>query len=507
MKFIDCIERASTFIDLKRIANAYVIDYKRLSYDDIKRALIKTAPQYSNFENVKKTWDGIILNENPDIRIVSFLLLIKILLNKNDFTETKEKTIDDVIAIEKDIVNKANEIDQNKLAEKNLFFKYVLEVAWAKDNNVSVDERNLIEAIRVKFDISMERYFEISALIGKFPKKENVIHSGDEIVKVHNYLMSVGLLFTIRDQQKGVDYDVIPEEVACCLRKLYNIEMRCPGYEKLISQKWVKNKSYLQDLINRGNIQITLKNPSLTDLFDICLKKLTPSQILGGFSANDGLSKDVLIAWCKDINVQMHGSKPELIKRIIEYYDSYSPIPLETQDLREKYFQYYVEIANRDYDLLRKQGVISKDLDCEHIFEDGTDYIFEKILGHKPLIMKGSDHPDGMLSYNDKIIMWDNKSKERCVNLQDHISQFDRYIRNESKDVPVFIVIGPDFTEESINVCAKYAANNDTLILLITSQQLKDLAVHWKEFNAKEEKVFPLGYFKQSGRFNDKGIF
>ena len=31
MKFAECVNNVSTFIDLKRLANEYVIDYKRLS--------------------------------------------------------------------------------------------------------------------------------------------------------------------------------------------------------------------------------------------------------------------------------------------------------------------------------------------------------------------------------------------------------------------------------------------------------------------------------------------
>lgn len=41
MKFAECVNNVSTFIDLKRLANEYVIDYKRLSYDELKAAMIK----------------------------------------------------------------------------------------------------------------------------------------------------------------------------------------------------------------------------------------------------------------------------------------------------------------------------------------------------------------------------------------------------------------------------------------------------------------------------------
>lgn len=68
MNFNACIENVSTFTDLKRFANEYVIDYKRLSFDELKAAVIKTAPQYSNDDNIQKVvrflYKGIIINHN-----------------------------------------------------------------------------------------------------------------------------------------------------------------------------------------------------------------------------------------------------------------------------------------------------------------------------------------------------------------------------------------------------------------------------------------------------------
>ena len=40
MKFAECVNNVSTFIDLKRLANEYVIDYKRLSYDKNGSAIL-----------------------------------------------------------------------------------------------------------------------------------------------------------------------------------------------------------------------------------------------------------------------------------------------------------------------------------------------------------------------------------------------------------------------------------------------------------------------------------
>ena len=147
-------------------------------------------------------------------------------------------------------------------------------------------------------------------------------------------------------------------------------------------------------------------------------------------------------------------------------------------------------------------GIITKDNECEKYFEKATDYIFEKLFNIEPLNLIGTKHPDGVLSFGDKFIMWDNKSKETDVNLKDHISQFDEYIRSSDKPVASFLVIAASFTDESVDEAMKYQLLNDTVITLITAEELKDIATKWNTDN--KGKPFPLGYFKQPGRFNSR---
>ena len=64
----------------------------------------------------------------------------------------------------------------------------------------------------------------------------------------------------------------------------------------------------------------------------------------------------------------------------------------------------------------------------------------------------------------------------------------------------VFMVIAPDFTEQSVHECVNYSLNNDTQILLITAEELKYVAEKWE--NNHEGEIFNLGYFKQNGRFD-----
>ena len=144
----------------------------------------------------------------------------------------------------------------------------------------------------------------------------------------------------------------------------------------------------------------------------------------------------------------------------------------------------------------------------EHYFEEATQYLFEEMLNHNPLNQPGSNRPDGLISFKDMYLMWDNKSKEEpgLVNLKDHIKQFDGYMNNSDKPVPIFLVIAPDFTTESELLSITYSAKNiNRSIVLITAAELKAIAEKWNcESNKRRDEPFPLGLFGNSGRFNQK---
>jgi len=137
-------------------------------------------------------------------------------------------------------------------------------------------------------------------------------------------------------------------------------------------------------------------------------------------------------------------------------------------------------------------------------FEDATEFLFAEKLNHTPLHQAGVNHPDELLSLGANYLMWDNKSKESPVNLKDHLRQFDAYMDQADKPVPVFLVIGPTFTEESEADAVRYHAQHfDRTTTLITSVELKLLADKWSsQENKNREEPFPLGLLAVTGRFD-----
>jgi hypothetical protein len=500
MNIKDCVPNIPTLTELKRIAQPYVIDYRGLTEEEIKAALIKTAPQYHHEDNVRKALDGIIYHTDRNVRIIGPCILRDVLLQKDDFMCPRKESDEDVIKWEQAIVDQSNEdlLQKSSCRSQELeMMQFVVGVAWENDDDLSVDEKNLIEKIRNRLKVTQTEFRIIEAKLGKFPKSSNTLHSREEIEGVRRLLQTSGLVFAVRDD--NTDYDVIPDEIAAVIRKILEIEIRQHGYAEMLKFKTVRSKNYIGECLKKVGIKVE-KNATLESMISIALEQLSPSVLLGGLSPRDGLSMQDLSKWCGELGLNVSGAKNDLIARIIQFYDSLHEKAEDPGDEREIYFKYFKELAFRDRDGLRNQQLIEKDIEIERRFEDVTNFIFERFLGHKPLKFVGTNHADGALSYKDKIILWDNKSKETSVNLKDHIKQFDGYIRQSDKPVAGFIVFGPEFTPDSSLVAMQYQVENGTMISMITADELKELCEKWH--SKHEGNAFPLGYLLQPGRFN-----
>lgn len=150
------------------------------------------------------------------------MILKTILLDSDDFMMSQIETENEVLQYEQNIIR---ESDQDLISNSNdinnnfHLFRFLLEVAWDNNDGISIDEKNLLEKVRIRLNISDYEYNIIEAGIGRYPKIDNDMHSVKEINKTRTTLQRLGLLNSIRDAN-GVDYDTIPEEIVKTLRKL-----------------------------------------------------------------------------------------------------------------------------------------------------------------------------------------------------------------------------------------------------------------------------------------------
>ena len=233
MKFNDAVEAVWRVHDLRRIAGAHVIDHRQLSNDEIRAALIKVKPQYLHEETVRTNLGRVLFKEDStELRVLSRLILIDVLLDQYEFELPFSQTEESVIALEQSVVNRSNEIDlvdlacadRNSPRYQNLgLYHFVLKVAWENDDTKSPDEANLLRKLRDRLRITESDHRLMEAKLGKYPKSSNALHTRAEISEVRRYLQGIGLLFAIRDDN-DIDVDLIPEELAVVMRHILGLE-------------------------------------------------------------------------------------------------------------------------------------------------------------------------------------------------------------------------------------------------------------------------------------------
>jgi len=195
-------------------------------------------------------------------RVLSRLLLIDVLLDQYDcilpFSETDAK----VIAAEKLILDRSNELTLEDLAcgDKSSqryreldIYNFVLAVAWEQRESVSPDEANLLTNLRRKLKISEFEHRVLEAKLKKFPKPGNELHTRAEITPVRRALQQAGLLFAIR-QGNGEDYDVIPEELTAEIGGILGLELRSDAYRELLKFHKLRRKAHLTDILERAGV-------------------------------------------------------------------------------------------------------------------------------------------------------------------------------------------------------------------------------------------------------------
>ena len=512
MKFEDCVAAIPTQHDLKRTASAHVVDYTRLGAEDLQASILKAAKQYTHPDGIASALTNAIWRD-PDLdhRVLSEIVIAEILVNESGFMLSLEGLDDKVGQYEQGILNESSERKLKDLAggregteryEALSLYNFVLETAWQHRDTKSVDETNLLRKLRDRLHITCREHVLLEAMLGKYPKPHNELHSRAEITDAVRSLQALGLLLIIRDDG-GSNFAVIPEEIAKELRKILGKEIRRYGYRQLLQTKYVRKKSYLQEVL--GKCELSFGNETVPELQDKIVESVPPSVLLGGVSAKDGLNSEDLRAWCAELQLPVTGSKAERIARIIDFYDQLEELTAsDEEDPRRVWYLLYDEFARRDSKALRGQQVIEKDIEMERCFESATAFLFEDKLNHVPLKQAGAEHCDGLLAFRDTYVMWDNKSKETPVALAEHLKQFDRYMDKSEKPVPAFIVIAPDFTPDSESIALAYTAENiGRNISLITASELKELAELWaSEDNKRNSEPFPLGLFARSGRFS-----
>lgn len=427
------------------------------------------------------------------------VIILNILLQEEIHSLEESKLEERVIEFEKELVKKSKTLDffDQKKHDADRWHHYdtyriVLAAAWKNDTSISQDEANLLGVLRDHLTISLEEHWLISAHLKKFPKEKCALHTPDEINEARKELQRDGLLWSYRDEANR-NIDILPLEIATVLRKQWSgQELQHTNYRRLLQHDVILLSDLKNILIRRNMDRYGVKSDLIERLVH---SNVRPSEVL-----ND-LDRQKLSDMCSYVGLRSSGNKTDLSERLIEFYDDLTFVERITRDSREICYNNYELLAARSYSELRAKKLISKDLEIEHMFEKATEFLFEVKLGVKCDRTRKDNLADGKIPLeNNQLFLWDCKSAESPINLQDFLeSQFDGYLRKErdAGRVPLaFLVIAPSFTPNSLKIAYQYKAKTNWDVALVVADGLKHLAEQWSL--AEPNKTFPIRLFNRT---------
>jgi hypothetical protein len=473
-----------------RILGRYLDSTRGLEEDDLTQVIKKDMGKLADRSRIL---DALNVPDPDFQRGQVKAIIFGILLQEETHSIDESRLDDKVIEFEKDVVKRSKTLDffDNKKHDPERWRNYdtyriVLDAAWRNDEGISADVARLLAVLRAHMSISLEEHWLISALLKHFPKEKCALHTPDEINEARKELQREGVLWGYRDENNR-NIDVIPSEIVAVIRRdIAGQELQQTNFRRLMHHDSILLAD-LRNILQARNMDRYGNKPDLIER--IVASNIKPSEVLAD------LDREKLSAMCSYVSLKSSGNKAELIERLIDFYDDLTFVERITKDEREVAYNNYELLACRAYADLRAKKIITRDLEIEHLFESATAFLFEARL-HVACERSNKDNrADGRLPLeNEQSILWDCKSAEGEVNLQDHLeSQFDGYLRKDSeggKQPLAFLVIGPSFTPQSIKLAHQYKARTNWDIALVTADGLKNLAERWAA--AEPSKPFPV---------------
>lgn len=478
---------------LQRVIDSFARDFPKSDEERAREIILRNVEELTDPDRIK----GVLDVRGPFAEQILLALILEALVNRPGCMASEAELVDEVTALEQRILDLAERSDALRYEDDRAVevMRAVMEVAL-EDERLSNEELHLIRRLREKLGLTELSKHVILAQLNHFPRSGNIVHTASDFRDALIDLQRRGVLFYCNRLDGG--RFVVPEEMVGPVKEALGLELSTEAYRKLLE---VLTREHLATILdNEGLPKSGRKHEQLDRIVQAGVK---PSVALGVLSNQD------LYEVCSALpGAKVSGSKGDRIARVIDYFDKLvvHEVPAEASP-GERYYKYLVELAARDRENLLANQVISKDLEMERAFEEGTCFLFTEKLRLELEAMPGSDHCDGCIRFgrSGDLFMWDNKSKESVYTFPPaHQKQFKRYIRDSHDRVSCFLVIVPEIGEGAEMNAArlKVESGTDTDVALITAEDLVWVAETWAASGA--ETPFNLEVLNVTGVLNRK---
>ncbi|MDV2581551.1 hypothetical protein [Alkalibacillus haloalkaliphilus] len=483
---------------LSRTVDSFLKDVKLNNEEEMRDIIIKNIDEFKNAERVKLNLD--FREANRDITLMNRFIL-KCLLGSEGYILSEKEMHENVLELERQILEDSRDdyFVENKIDETSFrVYSAVLNTAWSKGEALTSDEINILYTLREVLGLTTREHYIMESRIGRFPQKGNKLHNSKHVDQSLKDLQLRGILLRFKTDDV---YYVIPHDIVREVRYEMGEELRTATYIELLNSLNIKQ---IKTILSTININMSGNKDQLVD--KIVKYNILPSKALSLLNTSD-LTQ--LLRSLDGSNVS--GTKETKIQNIIDYYENVTTtVDSDPTDERSIYYDYFDDLASRNYKALRANKVIEKDNQVEKYFEEATRYLFEKKLKLQLENMKGSKHADGKIKISSKdSLLWDNKSVEKPYTFpEEHLEQFLGYIRSEPTRVSIFLIVTSDFTQEAVYQAQKLKAfsEDDTDVAIITAENLKYVSEVWEEYSGKKEPEFSHQVLNLTGGLNRSSL-
>lgn len=467
-------------LPLHRVIDSFTRDLHKPDLDESRQIIIRNARELADPEHIaaKLHREGTSFQESI---LLKFTLLA--FLDAEEPTLTERHVAQYVTEREWELVQLSELGDAFRYKEDHKVDTYrtVLEVAL-DDDKISRDEFRLLTRLRRHLGLQERDHYLLQAELGKFPKPGNERHTRGDVAEALNELQRRGVVFYCNHAPQGQIY-VVPEEIVPGLKHALDVELNERAYQLMLTSLTVEQLKSICEAF-----ELPAYGTKDTRAKRVIEAGVQPSDALAALSA------DELYDACNSLpGVKVSGSKETKIGNIIEHFDKLKTVAFaEGTDEREKFYEYYEQLAKRDLQNLLSNKIVKKSEEIGRAFEEATRYLFEERLNLSLAPLSGSEHPDGLVRLNTSgnVFMWDTKSDEdRYTFPNTHLKQFKRYVRDSEERVSCFLVIAPEIDESSLDNAFRLKAESktDTDVALIAADDLKQLAEDWADANGDTE--------------------
>ncbi|MBD3362097.1 hypothetical protein GF362_00055 [Candidatus Dojkabacteria bacterium] len=486
MRFSEAVYHMSKLY-LDKVVSSFTKNIKKLNEEESRDLINKNIKDITSKDHISKKFnfgEYDFIKRNIMLELVIFLLLQReykvnekhIFKKFNQFIKNKLKQIKNLEVL--------NNIDERAVDLVETLFEVIQE-----DKHISSDEERILLRLQKKLDLNQLEFRSIVYHKNKFNLLKNFSDSLiDEGIKE---LMNLGLVLYLNKDVKERCY-LIPEQISLILTEKLGYPLDIKAYYLLFKNT---SKKSLADLAKKLNLTVSGTKEELIDRFYY--------QGYSAYKLLEKIGKKDLQDIARSIeDIKISGTKDEVINNIIKFFFKLdtNPVAKKSKLKDSDIWEYYEDIANRNYNLLRQLGIIKKDLEIEHLFEKLTVYGFEKLGNLKTKDLKGSNRADGCIETDKGIIYWDNKSQESPYEFPNkHQKQFLQYIKASDQELLYFLVITNDIEDtKSVEAnCIKLSGLTNINIGVISARTLKNFLEEYNKEN--KNKALNIQLFNHNG--------